>query len=339
MKKVFIGVDFSKLKFDARLLNQGNNAASVHQTFDNQLSGYKEFIKWIESNTSFSGSLRLICGEHTGFYSLNLTGYLNQKNIDIWLENPLQIKRSMGIKRGKTDKTDALHIALYAYRFQDPAVSIKLREDTLEQIKDLQAHRKRLVGYKVSLEVSAKELTKVKYNSSVDFIASAGQAQIELIKGRLRDINRRIKSLIASNEDIYQNYKLLTSVKGIGPENAVMMLTLTENFTLFKEPRKFGCYCGVVPFSHSSGTGVNGKDRVSELANKKMKALLTEAARAAIRHDKNLKDYYIRKLQEGKDRFPVLNNVRNKLIHIMFAVVKNKQMYDSDYCLKYKQPA
>ena len=70
-----------------------------------------------------------------------------------------------------------------------------------------------------------------------------------------------------------------------------------------------------------------------------MKAILTEAARAAIRHDKNLKDYYIRKLQDGKDRFLVLNNVRNKLIHIMFGVIKNKQMYDSSYRQNWKQPA
>ncbi len=41
------------------------------------------------------------------------------KGIDIWIENALQIKRSMGLKRGKNDKTDSANIAEYASRFVD----------------------------------------------------------------------------------------------------------------------------------------------------------------------------------------------------------------------------
>lgn len=339
MKKVFIGIDFSKLKFDAVLMDNPNQTHYAHQTFENQLSGCKEFVKWVKSNSCQRKAHWLICGEHTGLYSLCLTEYLNLKDIDIWLESPLQIKRSMGIKRGKTDKADALHIAQYAYRFQDKARSTKLRSESLDQIKDLQAYRKRLISNKVSLEVSSKELHKVKSNSSVEFINSGSQAQIELIKSQLKEVNKKIKILIAGDPDLCQNYKLLTSIKGIGTENAVMMLVLTANFSLFDNPRKFGCYCGVAPFSNCSGSSLKAKDKVSGLANKRMKAILTEAARAAIRHDKNLKDYYIRKLQDGKDRFLVLNNVRNKLIHIMFGVIKNKQVYDPNYGQSYKQPA
>lgn len=173
----------------------------------------------------------------------------------------------------------------------------------------------------------------------MEFITSGSQAQIELIKSQLKVVDKKIKILIASDEDLYQNYKLLTSIKGIGSENALMMLVLTANFSLFDDPRKFGCYCGVVPFSHCSGTSLKGKDKVCDLANNRMKAMLTEAARAAVRHDKQLKEYYIRKLHEGKDRFLVINNVRNKLIHIMFGVIKNRQIYDLNYCSTYKKPA
>ncbi|GHU13630.1 hypothetical protein FACS189441_1500 [Betaproteobacteria bacterium] len=41
--------------------------------------------------------------------------------------------------------------------------------------------------------------------------------------------------------------------------------------------------------------------------------------------------YYHRKLKQGKDERLVINNVRNKLIHTIFAVVKNKQFYQTDY--------
>jgi transposase len=196
-----------------------------------------------------------------------------------------------------------------------------------------------LTVHKVSLKVSGKELAGVKQNATVNFIACLSLAQVKEIDKQLKEINARISSLLSSDKELYSNYQLLASVKGVGLENAVMMLVITGNFTLFDDPRKFGCYAGVVPFAHSSGTSIKAKDKVSNLADKRLKSILTEAARVAIRHDKNLKEYYIRKLQEGKDRFLVLNNVRNKFIHIMFAVVKNKQMYNPDYYSNYNQPA
>ena len=51
------------------------------------------------------------------------------------------------------------------------------------------------------------------------------------------------------------------------------------------------------------------------------------AAMASIKARGELKDYYIRKVAEGKNKMLVLNNLRNKLIDRMFAVVKRKSRY------------
>ncbi|MDR1886839.1 MAG: IS110 family transposase, partial [Prevotellaceae bacterium] len=51
----------------------------------------------------------------------------------------------------------------------------------------------------------------------------------------------------------------------------------------------------------------------------------------AVRYDANLKLYYERKRAEGKNDWVVINNVRNKIIHRIFAVVKNKQPYQLEY--------
>lgn len=68
-----------------------------------------------------------------------------------------------------------------------------------------------------------------------------------------------------------------------------------------------------------------------------MKALLTQAARCAIIYDKNLKKYYQRKKKEGKKERVVINNVRNKLLHIVFAVVMKEQVYDENYSSDLKE--
>lgn len=110
-----------------------------------------------------------------------------------------------------------------------------------------------------------------------------------------------------------------------------MTIVITGNFTTFNDPRKFGCYCGVVPFSNSSGSSLAGAERISPLANKKMKTLLSSGAESAIKHNCVLRDYYLKKKQEGKNRRVIINNVRNKLIHIMFAVIRKRTAYIESY--------
>ena len=51
------------------------------------------------------------------------------------------------------------------------------------------------------------------------------------------------------------------------------------------------------------------------------------AALAAVRFDNELKAYYKRKVEEGKNKMSVLNAVRNKLIHRIMAVLKRRTPY------------
>lgn len=108
-------------------------------------------------------------------------------------------------------------------------------------------------------------------------------------------------------------------------------MVITDNFTRFRTARQLACYCGVVPFEKSSGSSLDKGKHISHLADKRMKALLTQAARCAIIYDNNLKAYYLRKKKEGKKERGIINNVRNKLLHLVFAVVMKEQGYDENY--------
>jgi len=41
--------------------------------------------------------------------------------------------------------------------------------------------------------------------------------------------------------------------------------------------------------------------------------------------------YYLRKVEEGKNKMSVLNAVRNKIIHRIFALIKNENFYQKDF--------
>jgi transposase len=182
-------------------------------------------------------------------------------------------------------------------------------------------------------------MKRVKDNVSCDYIYRDSIEYIKTLNASVRDCEKRIEALLKQDIALNTNYKLVSSVVGIGLVNAALILVATANFTLFDNPRKFGCYCGVVPFEHSSGSSVRGKTRVSKMANRHLKTKLTLAAQNAARFDPELKEYYQRKRSEGKNNWLVLNNVKNKLIHRIFAVVRNGQMYEKQYVHPLKQAA
>ncbi|HNX90213.1 MAG TPA: IS110 family transposase [Paludibacteraceae bacterium] len=339
MKKVFIGIDFSKLKFDAAIYSVDTKAIVSSEVFDNEQSGYVGFFQWVKENTCCQKSEMLFCGEHTGYYSGNLSVFLYESGYDMWLVSGLEMKLTQGIKRNKTDRVDACKIAEHAYRYQDKVVLFQPVSKALDEIRELLSYRERLVETRKVLTTSVNEMKRVKDNTSCDYIYQDSIEYIKKLNASVRDCERRIETLMKQDVALKTNYKLVSSVVGIGLVNAALIMVTTANFTLFDNPRKFGCYCGVVPFEHSSGSSVRGKTRVSKMANRRIKTTLTLAARNSVRFDPELKEYYERKISEGKNSWLVMNNVKNKLIHRIFAVVRDGQMYEKQYIHPLKQAA
>lgn len=128
---------------------------------------------------------------------------------------------------------------------------------------------------------------------------------------------------VLENEDVvFNNYILARSVIGIGLVNSILFIIYSNNFQGFEDARKYACYSGVAPFENTSGTSIRGKTRVSHLANKRLKANLSNSARSAVQNDPELRKYYDRKSKEGKEHGVIMNAVKFKLITRVFAVVK-----------------
>jgi len=125
----------------------------------------------------------------------------------------------------------------------------------------------------------------------------------------------------------------MTSIPGIGPATTIEVLVATNELQTITEPKKPACHAGVAPFEYRSGTSIRGKTKVSQHARKRLKYLFHLAAMSAIRVKGELQDYYQRKVKEGKNKMLVLNAVRNKLIHRLYAVVKRGEKYDKNYTL------
>jgi len=332
MKNLFIGIDFSKLKVDVSFFERENLEVFKHAQFVNEQQGFKEMIAWLKKESLIAPSEWLFCGEYTGLYSVNLSEFLSSKGFSVWIDSPLQIKLSMGIQRGKSDKADSGQLALYAYRFEDKAKAYAPLSKQCKSLQMLYAHRERLVKVKVSLSQAATELRMViKRDPTVRYIYDKELLQVNRLKKDIKDVEKKMLECIEQDPQLYKNYTLLVSIKGIALINAVSMIIHTGNFTRFVNARQYACYVGVAPFGKTSGTSKKNKPRISKIANKECKALLTQAAKCSCKHNPELREYYNRKIAEGKPLWLVTNNIRNKLIARCFSVIARQEPYQESF--------
>ena len=323
MKKHYIiGVDVSKLKLDVHCYGQVQSLL-----VSNDSKGFKELLKWMRKQINKELSSVMVVMEYTGIYTYRLEKFLHAHAIDYVKRPALDIKQSTGMKRGKTDKTDAIMISEYGWYRKEELSPMKPLSDTQQQLQQLMTYRDKMVADKASYEARLKELKGQLNNKLHSKIIESTEHVMQMLEVEIKETEVTIEELIGEERGLQINYNLIRSVLGIGFVTAVHFLIATENFTRFNDPRKFACYAGVAPFEYQSGSSIRGKTRISHLANKKIKSLLTMAAYCAINHDPDLKAKYEQKVQEGKAKMSALNVIRFKLIERIFAVIKRQTPY------------
>jgi len=317
--KEVLGIDVSKRNLDVYLY-----CLSKYKVFTNDNQGYLSLLEWLAAEQLSKNDL-LICFENTGIYSKHLAQFLWDNEFNYVMENALQIKRSMGIVRGKTDKIDAQLIAKYAYLRKEYLQLSQPKEQIVTTMSDLLTLRDRMVRQRAGYKAFLKELL-LDQNSN-NLLVEIHQRLIETLSQEIQKVHEQILKLIASNTVIDNQYQLISSIKGVGFVATCYFIVSTNAFIRFKDHRKFASYCGIAPFKHQSGTSIKGKTRVCHLANKKMKNILNMTAMAAINHNRELKTYYDNRIKKGKNKMSTINIIRNKIVARVFAVIKRNSPY------------
>lgn len=313
----FTGIDVSKLWLDIAVFKPTDGF--VYQTrIDNNVKSIRGFLKGLKKHLKAEITEYLFCMEHTGKYGhAFLTASILEK-AKVWVELPIQIKRSQGLVRGKTDRWDAARIAQYAYRFADKATFWMPADKTIQDLKGLQVKRNQLV----------KAYSQLSQENKNDPLF---KKPLLALKQGIQVIELKMEQLIEQNELANHQYELLKTVPGIGKQTAMALIVVTNGFTRLTESRKLSCYSGLAPFPYQSGSSVKGRARVSKMGDKKLKVLLNLSAWNAIRSIAAFKDYFNRKVSEGKHKMSVINAVRNKLIALALAVIKRNSPFEKNY--------
>lgn len=321
--QTIVGIDVSSVTLDICVINGQHQHSFI---IDNDVKSIRKFF------SSYQECL-IIGMENTGRYNWALYEALAQTDHRVFVISPLHLKKSMGMVREKNDKIDAIRIAAFIRKNYTELPQWQPSSQIIQKLKILLTERSSRVKIRIQLLKQQHDYAKMKHLGMDKYLMKLNEQQLAFIGKQLVMIEKDIESLIKTDKQLHSQSKLMRSIPGVGKVLCWMMLAKTEGFQLITEPRKMACYSGVVPFASRSGTSVKGKYRVSSYADKAMKATLHLAAMSAIRLNNELRQYYLRKLAEGKNKMSALNAVRNKIIHRIFAVIKNKIPYQTNLLL------
>jgi transposase len=324
MKKLIFGIDISSKTLDICRKEDGKCEFFV---IENEIKTIKGFFKKHLQNPD-----EIIIGmENTGRYNWNLYEVLEHSDCKVYVINPLHLKKSLGLVRGKNDKIDAERIARFTEKNHNELPLWKPPAETIKKIKVLFSERASKVKLRASLLKQKRNYTQVKHLKLDKKLLKLNDKEVKILTEHIAFLENEMENLINSDPQLKSKKQTIESIPGVGKVLSLMLIAKTEGFTKITQARKMACYAGVVPFENQSGTSLRHKPKLSYFADKSLKSILHLAAMSAIRLDNDLRKYYLRKVGEGKNKMLVLNAVRNKIVHRVFAVIKSGKLYEKNY--------
>jgi transposase len=304
----YIGIDVSKRKLDVYM-----HPHASHATFPNSERGYEQMLLWLSPH-----KVALVVAEATGGLELPALSALHEAGHKVARVNPRWIKdfsRSAG-RAAKTDKLDALQIALYGCRMQ-PEPYIPLNADG-EALKALTARHRQLVD---EITMENNRLKQSRHH----WVTGLHKQTICFLEYQLKEVGIMLQALTDADATVARKKEIITSIPGVGEVTAHMLIAdLPELGKL--TGKQISALIGVAPFNRDSGT-LRGYRSIFGGREAVRKAMYMTALGAATRNNPLLKDFYQKLLEAGKKKKVALVAVMRKLIVIINAMVKNNTIW------------
>lgn len=319
MRQIY-GIDLASEKFDVSFIDEQGNAK--HFVVKNSRSQVTKFLNSLPDGAH-------IVAEHTGVYGDLLLLEANIRNILISYVSGYEIRHRMGLVRGKSDPLDAARIREYGERFYDQLTVTEFPSESLCKLRELYALRRLLVQNRKQLQTVIKG---DKYRPvSCEKAVSIKNSIMKEISDKIKEIEDEMEQIISNNPELNHSYLIAQSIPGIGPVTAAELIIKTGNFKRVSTAKKCATLAGISPWPNATGKTDKGC-HVSHMGDKELKSLLYMCALSSIHCFEKMQIYKMRKYEiEKKHFFLVMNNIANKLLTILYALVKKGEFYDPQY--------
>jgi transposase len=256
--------------------------------------------------------------EAIGPYAAALISALRTCGFEVGVVNPRRIKafRDAEGHRAKTDRLDATLIARFALTMSDTVRPLP-SEDQLA-LKALATRRRQVV------EIVAMEKTRLK-QATDPLILESHRTVIKAFTAQRKAIEEEIAKRIGQDPALVRRKEILTSIPGIGPQVATVLLTeLPELGTI--DRRAIASLAGLAPHPNQSGA-FQGRPHVSG-GRPCVRTALYMGALASCRANPLARKGYLAMRTAGKPAKVAIIAAARKLLTVANTLVKLDQIFD-----------
>jgi transposase len=326
-----VGVDIAKKEFKAciyQLFDNQECRVKASRTFSNTAKGFEAFLIWVNQKCVSTVPIRVTM-EATGVYYEGLTYFLDDYDIYVSVVLPNKAKfyaKSLGLK-SKTDKIDAQMLGQMGLERDLPkwkAISSQMRT-----LKQLCRERVNIIEDKTAL---GNQLHALKASHQADDARIERlNERIDLCKKQLKAVETEIKILVKNDDKLSKHVDNISKVKGLGIITIATIFAETDGFNLIGSRKQLVSYAGYDVVQRQSGTSINGKTRISKKGNRFIRRALHFPAMVAVRHDKQINQFYQRTFEKSYIKMKAYVAVQRKLLLLIYALFKKNEAYNPDF--------
>ena len=325
----YVGVDVASETLAVALTRGPGRPVDKPLAVANDPGGFAALAAWPADHGAGPGDA-LVCLESTGVYGEALCYWLHDHGFRLAVEDAAKVQRAMPVAGAKTDALDAARIADYAARFVDELRPWAPSEAVVEQVRTLLTMREQLTRERTA-KLNARRMLRRKAVQTPLALRITDDA-VAYLKGRIAEVDREVKRLVASHPTIGPAVALLVSVPGVGHLLAAHLCVATGGFSRPLAPKQTSAWLGICPLDYESGTSVKRKPRSRGYGPSAIRKLLYLASMRLVSIDGSPHQaYFERKKAEGKSGRLVLNNVSNKLLRVAAAVLRDGEPYEAGH--------
>lgn len=317
----FAGIDVSAKTLAVQLEDRQGTVSSLE--FANTPTGHRQLAKKL----SKKGRLTRVCLEWTGNYSLDLALALDKTpGIELMIVNPKAAHNFAQalLKRSKTDKIDSQLLLEFVKRmpfqpWQAPSLTRLQLRATARRINALTQMSTQEKNRLHSTEFGQQIHQPIRQNL---------QAHLKHLQQQLHQLEQSAVDLIWSDTELRQAFLHLTSIKGIARTSALQILAELCVLPPDMTDRQWVAHAGLDPRHHESGACVHKTTPISRTGNRHLRAALYMPALTTVQFEPNVRAYYQKLLQRGKQPLQALVAVMRKLLHCIHAMLRDGRDFE-----------
>lgn len=253
---------------------------------------------------------------------------------ELWVGDAARIRAS-AVRRQKTDARDAAH--LLELMLQDRFPRIWVPSPAERDLRQLLLHRHKLVQMRTQVKNqlqhlalnqglrrqrrlwSRKGLQLLQALELLRWTARRRQDLLDLL-GQLEREVAELDQAVETEALARPEARRLMQQPGVGPVVALAVVLTLGPVERFRCGKQVASYCGLIPREHSSG-GRQRLGSISKQGSPFVRALLVQAAHAAVQHDAELRRHYLR-LAQRKNRAVATVAIARKLAVRLYWILR-----------------